>query len=127
MEKYNYDDIFADKVASLCFDHYAHVIKKTGKPQNNREWTVLACVVAELCVKGTINLVLHYFAFSSLVNCGNNVYHHPITGSAPDLRVLALGTGSKCLGQNKLDNQGKQLIMSTDLQTRFKNSMAQTN
>jgi hypothetical protein len=36
---------FANKVAALCYNKYASLPKK-GKPQTNKEWTLLAAVVA---------------------------------------------------------------------------------
>ena len=38
------DERFADKVAELCYQKYQSLPKK-GKPQKNKEWTLLSCVV----------------------------------------------------------------------------------
>ena len=38
------DERFADKVAELCYKKYQSLPKK-GKPQKNKEWTLLSCVV----------------------------------------------------------------------------------
>ena len=38
------DERFADKVAELCYQKYQSLPKK-GKPQENKEWTLLSCVV----------------------------------------------------------------------------------
>ena len=54
MEKYNYDNLFANKVSYLCCNHYTQFVKKTGKPQSNKEWTVLAAVVVERCGNGKL-------------------------------------------------------------------------
>ena len=40
------DDSFADEVAALCYKHYACLPKK-GKPQESKEWTLLAAVVLQ--------------------------------------------------------------------------------
>lgn len=37
------DERFADRVADLCFKKYQSLPKK-GKPQKNKEWTLLSCV-----------------------------------------------------------------------------------
>lgn len=37
------DERFADKVADLCYKKYQSLPKK-GKPQKNKEWTLLSCV-----------------------------------------------------------------------------------
>ena len=39
------DADFGHKVAELCNTHYARVLGKTGKPQENKEWTLMAAVV----------------------------------------------------------------------------------
>ena len=39
---------FADKVVHLCLNHFnSFTNKKHGKPEANRQWTVLACFVKE--------------------------------------------------------------------------------
>lgn len=35
-----------DRIAHLCYNHYAHLPKK-GKPQKNKEWTLMAAVVLQ--------------------------------------------------------------------------------
>lgn len=37
------DERFADRVADLCYKKYQSLPKK-GKPQKNKEWTLLSCV-----------------------------------------------------------------------------------
>ena len=39
------DADFGHKVAELCNTHYARVLGKTGKPQEKKEWTLMAAVV----------------------------------------------------------------------------------
>lgn len=38
-----FDERFADRVADLCYKKYQSLPKK-GKPQRNKEWTLLSCV-----------------------------------------------------------------------------------
>lgn len=35
----------ADEIARLCYEHYETRLPKQGKPEPNREWTLLAAVV----------------------------------------------------------------------------------
>uniref|UniRef100_A0A8C0H828 Uncharacterized protein n=1 Tax=Chelonoidis abingdonii TaxID=106734 RepID=A0A8C0H828_CHEAB len=35
----------ADEIAGLCYTHYSTKLPKQGKPDPNREWTLLAAVV----------------------------------------------------------------------------------
>lgn len=37
---------FADRMAALCYKHYSQLPKK-GKPQEGKEWTLLAAVVQQ--------------------------------------------------------------------------------
>lgn len=34
-----------DEIAQLCYEHYETRLPKQGKPEPNREWTLLAAVV----------------------------------------------------------------------------------
>ncbi|XP_048576539.1 tRNA-specific adenosine deaminase 1 isoform X2 [Nematostella vectensis] len=68
---------FASKVAQSCCDLYTKLGKK-GKPQTGKEWTLLAAVVQVLQRKE-----------------GGYTYN-----------IISLGTGSKCIGQSKLDPKG---------------------
>ncbi|XP_048728117.2 tRNA-specific adenosine deaminase 1-like [Ostrea edulis] len=68
-----YDEKFADKVADLCYAKYQSLPKK-GKPQRDKEWTLLSCVV--------------------------------LTRNAKEMRVVSLGTGTKCIGKSKLSPEG---------------------
>ncbi|XP_070195560.1 tRNA-specific adenosine deaminase 1-like isoform X2 [Littorina saxatilis] len=67
---------FADQVAAMCYKHYTQLPKK-GKPQEGKEWTLLAAVVQQT-----------------------------EQGDGDELKVVAMGTGSKCLGQSKMSPSG---------------------
>ncbi|XP_062618389.1 tRNA-specific adenosine deaminase 1-like [Saccostrea cucullata] len=67
-----YDENFADKIADLCYKKYQSLPKK-GKPQKEKEWTLLSCIV--------------------------------ITKNK-EMRVVSLGTGTKCIGKSKLSPNG---------------------
>ena len=52
---------FGEQVARICLDHYGKVVRKSGKPRDGYEWTVLAAIV---CCRsppdpGRIVTVLH--------------------------------------------------------------------
>ncbi|XP_070537738.1 tRNA-specific adenosine deaminase 1-like isoform X2 [Ptychodera flava] len=81
----NYE--FADKVANTCMDHYEHLPKK-GKPQAGREWTLMAAV----CMTKDV----------AQVGRKHNSYEGQI-------KVVAMGTGSKCIGQSKMCKLGSIL------------------
>lgn len=68
---------FANKIAQVCISKY-NTLKKTGKPKNEAEWTLLSCFVQE-------------------EQCSNT------------LKVVALGTGSKCIGSHQLPSTGDVL------------------
>ncbi|XP_072452110.1 tRNA-specific adenosine deaminase 1 isoform X1 [Chiloscyllium punctatum] len=77
----------ADEIASLCYKHYSTKLPKTGLPDPKREWTLLAAVVkveekpsAKPCCNNERNVVT--------------------------LEVVAMGTGSKCIGQTKMSKNG---------------------
>lgn len=71
----------ADEVALLCYNHFDKLPKK-GKPVQDKEWTILAAVVQQIASVSQTN------------------------GS---FSVVAMGTGSKCVGQNKLSKNGDLL------------------
>ena len=75
MEKYT--ENFADKIVKLCISKYDS-LRKTGKPKNEAEWTLLSCFVQE-------------------EQCNHT------------LKVVALGTGSKCIGLQQLSSSGDVL------------------
>ncbi|KAJ7311812.1 hypothetical protein JRQ81_006122 [Phrynocephalus forsythii] len=72
----------ADEVAARCYDFYDSRLPKRGKPasEGGREWTLLAAVLK-------------------------------VDGGAPDetLEVVAMGTGTKCIGQSEMRKTGDVL------------------
>ncbi|NXF10652.1 ADAT1 deaminase, partial [Smithornis capensis] len=74
----------ADEIAGLCYLHYRTRLPRQGKPDPNREWTSLAAVVkvesaAQKEVPGNLQVTKE---------------------------VVAMGTGTKCIGQNKMRKTG---------------------
>ncbi|XP_075017869.1 tRNA-specific adenosine deaminase 1 isoform X9 [Calonectris borealis] len=77
----------ADEIAELCYLHYRTRLPKQGKPDPNREWTALAAVVkVESATQGEV-----------LASPGN---------LQVTKEVVAMGTGTKCIGQNKMRKTG---------------------
>ncbi|NXY21291.1 ADAT1 deaminase, partial [Atrichornis clamosus] len=77
----------ADEIAGLCYLHYRTRLPKQGKPDPNREWTSLAAVVkVESAAQREV-----------LASPGN---------LQVTKEVVAMGTGTKCIGQNKMRNTG---------------------
>lgn len=74
------DERFADRVADLCYKKYQSLPKK-GKPQKNKEWTLLSCVC--------------------------------LTRNAEEIRVVSLGTGTKCIGKSKLSADERRILQET--------------
>ncbi|XP_071785584.1 tRNA-specific adenosine deaminase 1-like [Asterias amurensis] len=75
---------FVTNVSNLCIRHYNDALPKKGKPQVNREWTLLAAVVQNSAASS-----------------------ERISMTATDgLKVVAMATGSKCIGQNKMSKEG---------------------
>nr|XP_025039551.1 tRNA-specific adenosine deaminase 1 isoform X1 [Pelodiscus sinensis] len=77
----------ADEVAGLCYTHYSSKLPKQGKPDPNREWTLLAAVV--------------------------KVESAPDREACPNTEnlqvtkeVVAMGTGTKCIGHAKMRKTG---------------------
>ncbi|XP_050397823.1 tRNA-specific adenosine deaminase 1 isoform X2 [Patella vulgata] len=68
---------FANEIAELSYKHYDALPKK-GKPQLGKEWTLLSAVIMT-CTTGEGLLTP---------------------------KVIAMGTGSKCLGESKLSKSG---------------------
>ncbi|NWI08443.1 ADAT1 deaminase, partial [Crypturellus soui] len=77
----------ADEIAHLCYKHYSSVLPKQGKPDPNREWTSLAAVVK---VEPAVCREDGASPESTLVN----------------KEVVAMGTGTKCIGENKMRKTG---------------------
>ncbi|XP_074864516.1 tRNA-specific adenosine deaminase 1 isoform X2 [Carettochelys insculpta] len=76
----------ADEVASLCYTHYNSKLPKQGKPDPNREWTFLAAVVKVESVPGR-----------EACSNGRNLQAK---------EVVAMGTGTKCIGHAKMRKTG---------------------
>ncbi|XP_026283516.1 tRNA-specific adenosine deaminase 1 [Frankliniella occidentalis] len=74
------ESCFPDCVAQVSHASYKS-LPKTGKPQSDSEWTLLASIVQ---------------VTSHVMSSHNH----------PDLKVVALGTGTKCIGQSKLSKSG---------------------
>ncbi|NXG61900.1 ADAT1 deaminase, partial [Hemiprocne comata] len=80
----------ADEIAELCYLHYRTRLPKQGKPDGNREWTSLAAVVkVESATQREV-----------LASPGNLQVKK---------EVVAMGTGTKCIGQNKMRKTGDVL------------------
>ncbi|NXS95056.1 ADAT1 deaminase, partial [Jacana jacana] len=80
----------ADEIAELCYLHYRTRLPKRGKPDPSREWTSLAAVVkVESLTPG-----------EDLASAGN---------LRVTKEVVAMGTGTKCIGQNKMRKTGDVL------------------
>lgn len=75
-------DNFANEIAEACYSKYIS-LPKTGKPNEEREWTHLAGIVK---VEG----------WQKDVSCSSYV----------SMDVVALGTGSKCIGKSKMSPSG---------------------
>ncbi|NWX52707.1 ADAT1 deaminase, partial [Steatornis caripensis] len=77
----------ADEIAELCYQHYRTRLPKQGKPDPNREWTSLAAVVkVEPAPQRQV-----------LASPGN---------LKVTKEVVAMGTGTKCIGQNQMRKTG---------------------
>ncbi|CAI9716037.1 tRNA-specific adenosine deaminase 1 isoform X1 [Octopus vulgaris] len=74
------DFSFADRVTKCVLGHYEKCISRRGKPRMEREWTLLAAVVMVKRSDGELNL-----------------------------KTVALGTGTKCIGQSKMSKNGDVL------------------
>ncbi|NXW48919.1 ADAT1 deaminase, partial [Nyctiprogne leucopyga] len=80
----------ADEIAELCYLHYRTRLPKQGKPDPKREWTSLAAVVKV-----------------------ESATQREVLASPGNLQVMkevvALGTGTKCIGRNKMRKTGDVL------------------
>lgn len=79
----DYTEAFADEVVQVCVAKYKS-LKKTGKPKTDGEWTLLSCFVQEERTNNTPK-------------------------DSNTLKVVALGTGSKCIGAQQLPRDGDVL------------------
>ncbi|XP_008575434.1 PREDICTED: tRNA-specific adenosine deaminase 1 [Galeopterus variegatus] len=77
----------ADEIAQLCYDHYRIRLPKQGKPEPNREWTLLAAVVK---IQSPADQA-----------CGTPDKPVQVTKE-----VVSMGTGTKCIGQSKMREKG---------------------
>ncbi|XP_044126646.1 tRNA-specific adenosine deaminase 1 isoform X4 [Bufo gargarizans] len=71
----------ADEIAALCYEHYRTKLSKKGQPDTSKEWTLMAAVIQVECA----------------------------AGKAEIKKVVAMGTGTKCIGQSKLRKTGDVL------------------
>ncbi|XP_029464100.1 tRNA-specific adenosine deaminase 1 isoform X2 [Rhinatrema bivittatum] len=80
----------ADEIADLCYKHYCTKLPKQGVPDPRREWTLLAAVVqVEAKLKEKCD--------------PSQEQQHVIK------EVVAMGTGTKCIGQSKMSKIGDAL------------------
>ncbi|XP_034378965.1 tRNA-specific adenosine deaminase 1 [Arvicanthis niloticus] len=77
----------ADEIAQLCYAHYNVRLPKQGKPEPNREWTLLAAVV-------------------KIQSAANHAYDTPDKDMQVTKEVVSMGTGTKCIGQSKMRDSG---------------------
>ena len=73
------DKTLGHQIANLVVNHYSHHVTKKGKPQSGKEWTLLSAVVLQ---------------------------RKDAAPSGTELKVVALGTGSKCISESKMTNSG---------------------
>ncbi|XP_052022799.1 tRNA-specific adenosine deaminase 1 isoform X2 [Apodemus sylvaticus] len=76
----------ADEIAQLCYAHYVR-LPKQGKPEPNREWTLLAAVV-------------------KVQSPSNQACDTPDKEVQVIKEVVSMGTGTKCIGQSKMRESG---------------------
>ncbi|KAM9607536.1 tRNA-specific adenosine deaminase 1 isoform 2-T2 [Trichechus inunguis] len=77
----------ADEIAQLCYTHYGTKLPKQGKPEPNREWTLLAAVV-------------------KIQSAANWDFDSPDKRVQVTKEVVSMGTGTKCIGQSKMRKSG---------------------
>ncbi|XP_075392905.1 tRNA-specific adenosine deaminase 1 [Tenrec ecaudatus] len=77
----------ADDIARLCYTHYRTQLPKQGKPEPNREWTLLAGVVK----------------IQSTASPDSDAPDQPVQVTKD---VVSMGTGTKCIGQSKMRKSG---------------------
>eukprot|EP00057_Strongylocentrotus_purpuratus_P013265 XP_011667739.1 PREDICTED: tRNA-specific adenosine deaminase 1-like [Strongylocentrotus purpuratus] len=71
---------FHQTVSDICMTHYERSLPRKGKPENGREWTLLAAVLQS-----------------------------KLYGSERELKVVSMATGSKCVGASKMSKTGDVL------------------
>ncbi|XP_010595145.1 tRNA-specific adenosine deaminase 1 isoform X2 [Loxodonta africana] len=77
----------ADEIAQLCYTHYGTKLPKQGKPDPNREWTLLAALV-------------------KIQSTANRDSDSPEKLVQVTKEVVSMGTGTKCIGQSKMRKSG---------------------
>ncbi|XP_017498784.3 tRNA-specific adenosine deaminase 1 isoform X3 [Manis javanica] len=77
----------ANEIARLCYEHYGVRLPKQGKPEPNREWTLLAAVV-------------------KIQRTADQVCDCPDKPLQVTREVVSMGTGTKCIGQSKMRKNG---------------------
>lgn len=77
----------ADEIARLCYEHYEISLPKQGKPEPNREWTLLAAVV-------------------KIQPISEQSCDFPDKPMQVTKEVVSMGTGTKCIGQSKMRKSG---------------------
>uniref|UniRef100_A0A803YA92 Adenosine deaminase tRNA specific 1 n=1 Tax=Meleagris gallopavo TaxID=9103 RepID=A0A803YA92_MELGA len=92
----------ADEIAELCYEHYRTRLPKQGKPDPSREWTLLAAVV-------------------KVESVANGEGSAGVGSLQVAKEVVALGTGTKCIGVNKMRKTGNA-VWDPDLLTQTFNS-----
>ncbi|XP_075694598.1 tRNA-specific adenosine deaminase 1 isoform X2 [Rhinoderma darwinii] len=68
----------ADEIAALCYEHYRTKLPRQGQPNPSKEWTLMAAVIQV----------------------------ESAAGKTDGKKVVAMGTGTKCIGQSKLRKTG---------------------
>ncbi|XP_044617288.1 tRNA-specific adenosine deaminase 1 isoform X2 [Equus asinus] len=77
----------ADEIARLCYEHYGLRLPKQGKPEPNREWTLLAAMV-------------------KIQPAADQACNSPDKPAQVTKEVVSMGTGTKCIGQSKMRKSG---------------------
>lgn len=77
----------ADEIAQLCYEHYGVRLPKQGKPEPNREWTLLAAIV-------------------KIQSSADQACDTPGKPAQVTKEVVSMGTGTKCIGQSKMRKSG---------------------
>lgn len=77
----------ADEIACLCYEHYRTSLPKQGKPEPNREWTLLAAVV-------------------KIQPIADQICDCPDKPVQVTKEVVSMGTGTKCIGRSKMRKSG---------------------
>ncbi|XP_021573184.1 tRNA-specific adenosine deaminase 1 isoform X2 [Carlito syrichta] len=80
----------AEEIAQLCYEHYGTRLPKQGKPEPNREWTLLAAVV-------------------KIKSPADQTCDTPDKLVQVTKEVVSMGTGTKCIGQSKMRKSGDVL------------------